>query len=210
MASSAERINALETGMSEVQSGIAALLAMAAQNAASATPAPEVVTVDTAGTATVNAGKSTKATATGWRDSAEEVPESVKRQRQERDPNSRCSLEQASYAAGIVSQYHKLAKRVTDGIVWYQGVKTPAADPSDIDAVKAEAAKRAEYDSHVDTATAAMLAAFNVYAEDATFDPTGATYGQLWDWLSSHAPVSLQKAKREHAAAETRRENGTS
>lgn len=202
-----QRMTALETGMADISANLAALIGALTP---AATPAPEVVTVDTAGTATVNAGKSAKATATGWRDSAEVIPESVKRQRQERDPNSRCSLEQASYAAGIVSQYHKLAKRVTDGIVWYQGVKTPEPDSSDAKAVALASAKRAEYETHVNAATAAMLAAFNVYAEDATFNPETATYGQLWDWLSSHAPVSLQKAKREHAAEAKRAENGTS
>lgn len=189
-----QRIDAME-------GSIAAMMQMMQQMTAS--PASDT-TDDTAGVDTVsdtpapNTGKSQKATGKGWRATAEVMPESVKRERQQRDPNSRCSLEQATYAAGIVSQYMGLAKRVTDGIVWYQGVKRIIGD--DAASQKAEAKKRAEYDAHVNAATAAMLAAFNVYADDATFDTDTATYGDLWEYLSSHAPVSYQKAKREHDA----------
>jgi hypothetical protein len=207
MATANDRLNAMEGNLNAMMETMAQLAAgmMGGGN----TPIGVNVVNDdddtVSDTPAVNTGKSQKATAKGWRATAEVMPESVKRERQQRDPNSRCSLEQATYAAGIVSQYGGLAKRVTDGIVWYQGVKRVI--PEDAKAQKAEAAKRAQYDAHMDAATAAMLAAFNVYAEDAEFDTDSATYGDLWEWLSTHAPVSLQKAKREHDAEAKRNGN---
>jgi hypothetical protein len=206
MATANDRINAIEGNMAAMMEMMAAIAANTG-NGVTTVDSDDSDSDDSA-IATANTGKTKKATATGWRATAEVMPESVKRTRQDRDPNSRCSLEQASYAANIVSQWQGLAKRVTDGIVWYSGIKRELPDATDKAGTKAEAQKRAQYEAHLNDATASMLAAFNLYSDDATFDPDNATYGELWDYLSTHAPVSLQKAKREHAAEAKRNGNG--
>jgi hypothetical protein len=198
MATANDRINAIEGNMAAMMEMLAAIAGNTGNGVTTVDDTDE--SDSDAATPARNTGKSNKATAAGWRATAEVMPESVKRTRQDKDPNSRCTLEQASYAANIASQWQGLAKRVTDGIVWYSGIKRELPDASDKAGTKAEAQKRAQYDAHLNDATASMLAAFNLYSDDATFDPDTATFGELWDYLSTHAPVSLQKAKREHAA----------
>lgn len=191
MASQAERMNALENNIAALAAMMGKLAGVTADD--DSDDDSDVETVTDAPAVSV---KAAKVTASGWRDNAEVIPESVKRERQSKDPNSRPSLDQASYAAHCVNTYQGLAKRVTDGIVWYSGVKREVL-PED---AKAEAKRQAQYAAHIDAAVTSMLAAFNLFTPDDTFDPATATYGQLWDWLGSHAPQSLVKAKREHEA----------
>ena len=175
-----KRIDALEEGMATLTAGMTAL--RADDHAA--------------------AFRRTKATPAGWKATAEVMPESVKRERQQSDPNARCSLQQVQYAAHVASAFQGLTQRQTDGVTWYAGVKRESDDS------KAEQKRQAEYAAHMEDAIVAMCNAFNVFSPDVTLNPDTATYGELWDWLNSHAPVSYQKAKREHDAELKRRMGG--
>lgn len=190
MATQSERITALESSISSIADMLGTLV-NATSNTATDTADTGVESVSDTDTDTPPPTQR-NGVKKGRKYHAVVAPEGKTSTRQPKDPNSRCTLDQAKYAASTVRDNEGLTQRTTDGTVWFSGIRRDIDPDSDTEK---------KYAEHIEQATRHLLSAFNLYAEKADqVNVNTATYGTLWEWLDANAPVSLQKAKREQDA----------